>query len=121
MQKSTLALILAMMIFFPAAGVSGDHGGGLVSIDAFDMENDLTVEKNNEIPLSVLVTNNDQNDEYSIKFRGLLVDPETGEHYRNSDGSGEIVFVDMTNVGGSSLYLLYPKHMKILMNIIYFL
>lgn len=114
MQKATLALILTMIIFLPAAGVSGDHGGGLVSIDSFEMENDLTVEKYDEIPLSVIVTNNDQNDEYSIKFRGLLVDSETGEHYRNSDGSGQIVFVDMTNVGGSSLYLIYPNETKLL-------
>jgi hypothetical protein len=114
MQKVVISLAVIIIVLIPVTGVSGDHGGGLVSIDSFEMENDITTTISDEVPLSVIVTNNDPEEAYSIKFRGVLKDPDTGEYYRNDDGSGKIVFVDMTNIGGSSLYFLHPNETKLL-------
>jgi len=114
MWKVAFPLAAIIIFLFPVLGVSGDHGYGLVTIDSYDMREGLTSTNEEDIPLSVIVTNTDPEDAWAIKFRGLLKDPETGEYYRKADGSALIVTIRMTNVGGSSLYNLYPNETKLL-------
>jgi len=114
MQKVVISLVAIIIVLIPVTGVSGNHGGGLVSIDSFEMENNIGTTNEDDIPLSVIVTNNDPEDAWAIKFRGLLKDPVTGEYYRQADGSAQIITVWMTNIGASTLYNLYPNETKLL-------
>ena len=114
MWKVVFPLAAIIIFLFPVLGVSGDHGYGLVQIDSYDMGEGLTSTNEEDIPLSVIVTNIDPEDAWAIKFRGLLKDPETEEYYRKDDGGALIVTIRMTNVGGSSLYNLYPNETKLL-------
>jgi len=112
-MKKAILLSFLMFASLPLS-TTADHGGGLISIDEQHMSENMTSTNDEDLNLSVIVTNNDPEDQWQIKFRGLLKDPETSEYYRGEDGVAEIITVRMTNIGGSSLYNLYPNETKLL-------
>ncbi len=108
-----IVFLVPIMLISIVSNVSiADHGGGTVSIDERMMEENQTSTNEIDIELAVIVTNNDPEDAWAIKFRGLLKDPVTGEYQRDESGNGIIITTRMTNTGGSSLYNLYPNETK---------
>ena len=75
-----IVFLVPIMLISIVSNVSiADHGGGTVSIDERMMEENQTSTNEIDIELAVIVTNNDPEDAWAIKFRGLLKDPVTGE------------------------------------------